>query len=279
MADPREIAFHGTFEGNQEVRPGKPHTPVQIAGLVAELDGVGGRPRNEAEPALDLGADDDRAVRLEEKDRTVHELFTDASSLIGGGYVLGAMSFGQFRWEEAEKRLFASSINGLTDINVLEFVVAVLAIVTEREYLKGSVVLLRVDNMAAVSWLNQLLLNRVWGQNLMRLLITLSLLYNIRVVCLHVPGVNNSVADGLSRYFQDTTDRLLQASLLRQRMPTYISRESWWKTCGRHGLLGEWTQILEQPILRDLTSSKSLVSPWVGTTRIKVGTWWTMLFG
>jgi hypothetical protein len=30
---------------------------------------------------------------------------------------------------------------------VLEFVVAVLAIISEREYLRGTVVLLRVDNM------------------------------------------------------------------------------------------------------------------------------------
>jgi hypothetical protein len=66
-------------------------------------------------------------------DRVTHELFTDASTLIGGGYILGNRSFGQFRWEDAEKRLFASAAVGLIDINVLEFVVAVLAIITERE--------------------------------------------------------------------------------------------------------------------------------------------------
>jgi hypothetical protein len=63
------------------------------------------------------------------------------------------------------KRRFASSAGGLTNINVLELVVAVLAIVTERQYLKGTVAVLRVDNMAAVSWLNRLRLNHTWGQN------------------------------------------------------------------------------------------------------------------
>jgi hypothetical protein len=202
------------------------------------------------------------------RDRLAHELFTDASSLIGGGYVLSTVSFGQFLWEEAEKTLFASSAGGLTDINVLEFVVAVLAIVTERQYLKGTVVVLRVDNMAAVSWLNRLRLNHTWGQNWMRLLISTSLLYDIRIMCLHVPGTTNVVTDGLSRYFQEASDRLHRAGLLKRLMPTYIARERVWKGCGKHGLLEEWSQILELPMCQDTNLSPSLVSPWVGNTRI-----------
>jgi hypothetical protein len=162
------------------------------------------------------------------KDRVSHELFTDASSLIGGGYVLGTVSFGQFLWEEDEKSLFASSAGGVTNINVLEFVVAVLAIISERQYLIGTVVVLRVDNMAAVSWLNRLRLNHTWGQSWMRLLISTSLLYDIRIMCLHVPGAINIVADGLSRYFQGALENLLQAGLLNRPMPTYTVRQRWW---------------------------------------------------
>jgi hypothetical protein len=136
------------------------------------------------------------------QDRVSHELFTDASTLVGGGYVLSNVSFGQFRWEEAEKRLFASSVSKLTDSNVLEFVVAVLAIISEREYLKGAVVVLRENNMSAVSWLNHLRLKHMWGQSWMRLLITVSLCFDIRIMCTHVPRVENSIADGLSRYYQ-----------------------------------------------------------------------------
>jgi hypothetical protein len=37
----------------------------------------------------------------------------------------------------------------------MEFVVAVLAVLVKRIYLSGQVVLLRVDNTAAVAWLNK----------------------------------------------------------------------------------------------------------------------------
>jgi hypothetical protein len=199
------------------------------------------------------------------QDRVSHELFTDASTLVGGGYVLGNVSFGQFRWEEAEKRLFASSVNKLTDINVLEFVVAVLAIISEREYLKGTVVVLRVDNMSAVSWLNHLRLHHMWGQSWMRLLITVSLLcFDIRIMCTHVPGVKNSIADGLSRYYQETSNLLCRASLQRRPMPTWESRKRYWRRSGTTELLEEWAQIREEPILRDSHLSPGTVRPWVG---------------
>ena len=201
------------------------------------------------------------------QDRTTHELFTDASTLIGGGYVLGGVSFGQFRWEEAEKRLFASSVNQLTDINVLEFVVAVLAVISEREYLKGTVVLLRVDNMSAVSWLNRLRLNHLWGQSWMRLLITVSLCFDIRIMCTHVPGVDNPIADGLSRYFQDTPHLMCLSSLQRRPMPTWESRERWWRRSGRTELLEEWEQIHAEPILQDSHLLRDTVAPWVGNSR------------
>jgi hypothetical protein len=202
------------------------------------------------------------------QDRVTHELFTDASTLIGGGYVLGTTSFGQFRWEETEKRLFASAPSELTDINVLEFVVAVLAIISEREVLRGSVVLLRVDNMSAVSWLNRLRLNHLWGQSWMRLLITVSLSFNIRVMCSHVPGVKNSIADGLSRYFQATTEKLLQAALRQRPMPTWESRERWWRSFGATEFLEEWLRIHEEPILQGTSTLPGTVTPWDGKIRI-----------
>jgi hypothetical protein len=103
----------------------------------------------------------------------------------------------------------------------------------------------------------------------MRLLISTSLFYDIRIMCLHhVPGATNIVADGLSRYFQGASENLLDAGLLNRPMPTYTVRQRWWQGCGRLGLLEEWSQILEQPILQDSTPSLSLVSPWVGASRI-----------
>jgi hypothetical protein len=56
-------------------------------------------------------------------------------------------------------------------------------------------------------------LNHLWGQSWMRLLIATSLCFDIRIICLHIPGVDNPIADGLSRYFQETTDQLRRMSL------------------------------------------------------------------
>jgi hypothetical protein len=87
-------------------------------------------------------------------------------------------------------------------------------------------------------------------------------------MCLHVPGTTDVVADGLSHYFQEASDRLHRDGLLKRSMPTYIARERVRKGYGKHGLLEEWSLILELPILQDSDPSPSLVSPWVGNPRI-----------
>jgi hypothetical protein len=62
-------------------------------------------------------------------EREVVMLYTDACTSIGGGFVLDSHSFGQFRWEKVEKRFFSSQVTGdQKDINIMEFMVAVLAI-------------------------------------------------------------------------------------------------------------------------------------------------------
>jgi hypothetical protein len=68
----------------------------------------------------------------------------------------------------------------------------------ECDYLSGKVVLLRVDNTAAVAWLNKHRLNHMWGQREMRLLTMVSLRCNIKIMCKHIPGDINTVADDLS---------------------------------------------------------------------------------
>lgn len=66
--------------------------------------------------------------------------------------------------------------------------------------------------MAAVSWLNRLRLDHTWGQSWLRLLISTSLLYDIRIMCLHVPGATNIVADGLTRYFQSSRSWFVESA-------------------------------------------------------------------
>lgn len=117
--------------------------------------------------------------------------------------------------------------------------------------------------MAAVSWLNRLRRDHTWGQSWLRLLISTSLLYDIRIMCLHVPGATNIVADGLTRYFQSS-----RSWFVNRPMPNYTVGERWWKGCGQLGLLEEWSQLLELPIRQDSTPSLSLASPWAGAYRI-----------
>lgn len=197
-------------------------------------------------------------------DRQTVELFTDACTSIGGGYVMGTHSFGQFRWSEQEQRFFATAKGRNTDINIMEFVVAVLAIVVEREYLNGKVVLLRVDNTSAVAWLNRHRLNHMWGQGWMRLLTIVSLKYNIRVVCKHVVGEENVIADGLSRYTQETNLSLLQNGFVARPVPSWQWRERWWTHCGETASSEEWRRALNEPMVQLSSHSLSTQPQWGG---------------
>ena len=79
------------------------------------------------------------------------EVWTDAATSLGGGYHIplvdavdgSAGHFGQVLWSEAERLLFGAADLETTDINVLEFVTAIL-VVTERELLRGCVVQINV---------------------------------------------------------------------------------------------------------------------------------------
>ncbi len=100
------------------------------------------------------------------------QIWTDAATTVGGGYHLpltyssdgSSGHFGQFLWSAEEKAVFGTADLEATDINVLEFVTAVLAIITEREILRGRIVRINVDNTAAISWLNKLRAKHEYGQ-------------------------------------------------------------------------------------------------------------------
>jgi hypothetical protein len=197
-------------------------------------------------------------------EREVAYVYTDACTSIGGGFVVDSHSFGQFRWEEEEKKFFASKTGGITDINIMEFVVAVLAIVVEREYLSGKVVILRVDNMAAVAWLNKQRLNHMWGQSWMRLLTMTALRYNIRIVCRHISGETNTVADGLSRCVQEMLQQLLRRGFIQRQVPNFRWRERMWTQCGELALWQAWEEILTEPTFQRSSASPTTSSPCSG---------------
>jgi hypothetical protein len=165
------------------------------------------------------------------------EIWTDAATSVGGGYHLplsaetngSAGHFGQFLWAEDERLFFGAAELETTDINVLEFVTAVLAIVTERETLRGRIVKINVDNTAAISWLNKLRVKHEYGQCWVALLIYVMLEYNIIIICVHIAGVNNIIADNLSRFLQDCQSRLIADGYQQSIMPSTASRNSIWR--------------------------------------------------
>jgi hypothetical protein len=147
----------------------------------------------------------------------VYEMYTDASTLVGGGYYIplsncadGSIGhFGQFLWTDEKKSILGTIVEQSTDINILEFVTVVLAILSEKKILKGCTVRVRVDNTTAISWLNKLKSKHINGQMWMTLLLDSTILeYNIILIFDHVAGDVNIIADGLSRYYQVHRDNL-----------------------------------------------------------------------
>lgn len=160
-------------------------------------------------------------------DREQIELFTDASTTIGGGYIWHGNSYGSIKWSQTEKDSFGANSKTI-DINGLEFITAICAIIAERDQLKGKTALLRVDNTAAVSWLNKARTSQIWGQEWLRVLVAVLLEYNILLTSTHISGETNIFADQLSRDIQ--TPQLTQElkGLKRMRLLSAGSREKIW---------------------------------------------------
>jgi hypothetical protein len=165
-------------------------------------------------------------------------MWTDAASLIGGGHAVKVVPdmelpeqghYGQFRWTAEEKSLYGVVPDQATDINVLEFVTAVIAIIQERDMLRGRIVRLNVDNTTAVAWLNKLRSSHCRGQYWVAVLTQTLLDYNITLVCYHIKGELNIVADGLSRYMQDFVQQLEQEGWTETSMPTWEWRKQIWE--------------------------------------------------
>ena len=179
-------------------------------------------------------------------DRVHAHMFTDASTCIGGGYYIPDYSYGQFKWSADEQHLYGRSEDTDTDINGMEFVTAVCAVVANREYLRGKVVHLHVDNTAAVAWLNKLRTSQVFGQAWIRVFISVLLEYDILVDCVHIEGVLNVIADALSRYLPHQETATLTASLLQQPMLSAASRQAIWSMSSTPRSTQEYLALLSE---------------------------------
>ena len=132
---------------------------------------------------------------------------TDASSTVGGGAVLSLSEGGDpiseagnaIRWTKAELNLF---IQLKISINVLEYFVIVYYTMIWVEHLAGQVISVECDNTSAVSWILKHRTRSEGGEGLdavAKMFTLFCLIYNIKILCKHIHGVENIIADFNSR--------------------------------------------------------------------------------
>jgi hypothetical protein len=168
-------------------------------------------------------------------------VLTDASLTIGGGYVVPGVGFSHWKWEKAERLVFEEMKQ---HINILELMVVVAAIWANVKLFKDKTVLVYVDNTSAISWINAMRANSPLAQPWLQLLFLLCLTFNINVNAVHIPGVDNIIADDLSRNVQAAIISLVQQGLLLiPPMPLQFRQELFRSGSGSGGLVERWQRI------------------------------------
>jgi hypothetical protein len=169
------------------------------------------------------------------------QLVTDASQLFGGGYVLQGISYGHWLWSVEEQECFVGSDE---HINVLELAVLVLAILANVDHLRNRCVHAQIDNTSALCWTNALRSKTPSAQPWIKLLLLTCVSYNIHICATHIRGIDNTVADGLSRDFQEIISRLGRTTLLCRPPLTSTERLVLFRmTSGGVGSCEQWNQV------------------------------------
>jgi hypothetical protein len=132
-------------------------------------------------------------------------LQTDASTSKGGGGWLAAYDNQQdisrtavIRWTAEEQCWFEDT---RADINVLEFFAAAVLVIAWGDLFANKKILIRVDNTSAKKWVvsNRFSKGAAWADSFMSLFSLYCAINNIFIISEHVAGVDNDLADTLSR--------------------------------------------------------------------------------
>ena len=162
-------------------------------------------------------------------------LVTDASLLFGGGAHMSlsrggadipGLSGDAIRWTRQEKIAFDDM--GVS-INVLEYFTAIYYIMLWSEHCENQVIHIECDNTAAVSWILKSRAGRSkYADALTKIFSLFCLKFNITVICTHIRGIDNTIADFRSRdllYFtQDADEAVANGPLLESSNKTEFCR-------------------------------------------------------
>ena len=138
------------------------------------------------------------------------QLYTDASGGVGCGGFLSGKWF-QARWP-------AEVIASEKSIAWLEFFPIVIAVVLWGHLFRGKRILIRSDNEAVVAILNKQSSKCANIMQLVRFFVLQCLKHNVAFKARHIPGIDNNIADSLSR-FQEARFRALAPNAERQGSP------------------------------------------------------------
>ena len=134
-------------------------------------------------------------------------LITDACTTVGGGAYVSLTPAGiplpdfdsdsAIRWTKEEIKMFEEI--GVS-INVLEYYVVVFYVLLWGKNFSNKVIHVQCDNTSAVSWIVKSRANHnPAADSLAKLLSLFCLRYNITIICTHISGVDNVIADFHSR--------------------------------------------------------------------------------
>ena len=185
-----------------------------------------------------------------------YSIWGDASTSVGGGsYLCNSirpsdvlLEISRVRWTSHELNIF-DTMN--VSINVMEYFQEAYSVLLWGNRLSGNIVHVYCDNMAAVSWINKSRGNvhAVGLMPLLRLLTIYCFIKKITLISSHIPGIDNILADKLSRELFDSL----------QEGKAILEIGSWWKNLNRQDLC---RRLLEVAIVKpNWLHSNQLLGP------------------
>ena len=158
---------------------------------------------------------------------------TDASSLVGGGGYISLTLDGKpldlsdpsIRWTVMERNCF---IEMEISINVSEYFTVIYFVLLWVDQLRGKIVLIECDNTAAVSWLCKSRAKNTAADSLAKIFTLFCLKENITLLCKHIKGINNDIADFRPRdiniYSQDMEEGIVTGQISKSYSRKVICR-------------------------------------------------------